>query len=56
MQREDEKEPRGANLVIALTAGSYSTQGFQLALNYHYVMQLVFGPVTYHYVFQQVGF
>jgi hypothetical protein len=54
---EGEKEPRGANLVIALTAGSYSSQGFELALNLHYMMQLVFpGTVTYHYVFKQVGF
>jgi hypothetical protein len=41
---------------IVLTSGSYNITGFQLALNYHYVMQLVFGPVTYHYVFRQVGF
>jgi hypothetical protein len=56
MQR-DEKEPRGANLVIALTAGAYATQGFQLAVNIHYMMQLVpLGSIPLHYVFWQDGF
>ena len=57
MQREDQKEARGANLVIALTAGAYSTSGFDVSLSAHYLMQLAFpGTVIYHYVFKQVGF
>jgi hypothetical protein len=54
MQREDEKEPRGTNLVIALGSGSYSTQGFQVTFNKHWVCTMTYGPVAYY--FRQIGF
>jgi hypothetical protein len=54
MQREGEKEPRGVNLVIALTAGSYSTQSFQVTFNKHWVCTMTYGPVAYY--FRQSGF
>jgi hypothetical protein len=58
MQREeDDKEARGANLVIALAAGAYNTQGFPAAVNAHYHMPMAFpGTVVLNYVFKQVGF
>jgi hypothetical protein len=44
------------NYAIALAGGSYSSQGFPVAVNAHYLMQLAFpGTVIYHYVFKQVG-
>jgi hypothetical protein len=54
MQREDEKEARGANLVIALTAGSYSTQGFPAAVNAHHICIMTWGPISYYFI--QQGF
>jgi hypothetical protein len=63
MQCEDEEEAErlraGARqaLVIALAAGTYGTQGFANAINWHHMMQLVpLGSIPLHYVFQQVGF
>jgi len=57
MQREGEKEPRGANLVIALDVGSYNAQGFPAAVNAHLHMPMAFpGTVVLNYVFRQEGF
>jgi hypothetical protein len=41
--------------VLTLNCGSYSTQGFEIVFNHHYVVQLLFGAPT-HYIFYQGGF
>jgi hypothetical protein len=60
MQCEDEEEAErlraGARqaLVIALAAGTYGTQGFTNAINWHHVAVMTWGPVQY--LFIQQGF
>jgi hypothetical protein len=62
MQREDAKEPRVANLVLALAAGAYiagshGTMSFATKFNHHYML-IIDPPATgpTYYVFTQVGF
>jgi hypothetical protein len=54
MQREDEKEARGVNYAMPLTAGSYSTHGFPAAINAHHINIMTWGPVAYYFI--QQGF